>query len=79
MPYCKCDRCGYIADVPYTDQPCPSCDKGVMREMTKEQELIEKLRPLFREMKKETESLKQAIDELYKSIDELCKTVEAIV
>lgn len=79
MPYCKCDKCGYIADVPYTGLACPKCHTGTMKEMTKEQELIEKLRPLFKEMKKETESLKQAIDELYKSIDELCKTVEAIV
>jgi len=75
MPYCICDKCGYTADVPYTDQKCPGCHEGTMREMTKEQELIMKLRPLFREMKKETEALKQAVDTLYQSIKELCESV----
>jgi len=45
MPYCECDKCGYIADVPYTDQTCLSCDEGIMREMTKEQsEVTEKVK-----------------------------------
>jgi hypothetical protein len=78
MPYCKCDKCGYIADVPYPDADCPSCDKGKMREMTAEQELLETLRPLFEVMKKETGTLKQAVDELSNSITELRKTVEKL-
>ena len=45
MPYCKCDKCGYIADVLYTGLACPKCHKGIMWEMTKEQsEVTEKVK-----------------------------------
>jgi len=76
MPYCKCDKCGYVADVPYIDGECPKCHKGKMREM--ELTLVEKLKPLFRTMKQDADGLKQAVDDLYTSIDNLIKTVNKI-
>lgn len=60
--------------MPYIDGECPKCHKGKMREM--ELTLVEKLKPLFYEMKRNVTSLKQAVDDLYTSIDDLIKTVE---
>lgn len=77
MPYYQCDKCGYIADVHYTYAyvDCPKCE-GVMREMSAEPELIEKLKPLFRQMKQDTEELKRAVDTLYQSIKDLSKLLK---
>jgi len=36
LPYCKCDNCGYVADVPYIDEECPKCHMGKMQEMEEE-------------------------------------------
>jgi len=69
MPYCQCDKCGYILDVPYVDQECPKCHKGVMREMTempKEEEQEWEIEILL--FIKGTEQAKAAICEVHSAL-----------